>query len=92
MPGTISGVAFYDPTGAGLTAGDTRLAGVTVKLYLNGGDGQFDNGGGDNTLVGTTMTNAAGQYSFTGLAAGPTSSSRCPLPATCWLRPRTLPP
>ncbi len=71
IPGTISGVAFYDPTGSGqLTAGDTRLSGVTVELYRNGGDQQFDNGGGDNTLIGTTTTNTSGQYSFTGLSAG----------------------
>ena len=79
VPGTISGVAFYDPTGAGLTAGDTRLSGVTVELYLAGRSGQFDNGGGD-TLVGTTTTNAAGKYSFTGLSAGNYFVEQLPAP------------
>ena len=44
MPAMISGVAFYDPTGSGLTASDTRLSGVTVKLFRDGGNGVFDGG------------------------------------------------
>ena len=72
MPASISGVAFYDKTGNGLTSDDIRLANVTVKLFHDGGNGYFDGGatGGDDTLVGTTTTNASGAYSFTGLAAG----------------------
>ena len=31
--GSISGVAFYDVKGDGLTADDVRLPNVTIKLY-----------------------------------------------------------
>jgi uncharacterized repeat protein (TIGR01451 family) len=71
VPAVISGVAFYDPTGSGLTAGDTRLSGVTVKLFKDGGNGIFDGGaGGDDTLLGSTVTNSSGSYTFSNLSAG----------------------
>jgi hypothetical protein len=49
-------------------AGETGLAGVTLSLYDTGPDGVI--GGGDDVLVATTTTNAAGQYVFDGLPAG----------------------
>lgn len=76
--GAIEGVVFQDVGGDGLTGDDILQSGVTVNLYLDGGNGIFesDNGtaGGDDTVV-TGGTNPAtsdinGEYEFTGLAAG----------------------
>ncbi len=67
---TITGTVFTDLTDNGLTADDTRLNNVTVRLYRDGGNTNFDNGGADDTLVGTTTTNASGVYTFNDLIAG----------------------
>ncbi len=47
-------------------AGESVMPGVTVKLYADGGDGTFDAGlgGGDDTYVDTTTTDAEGNYWF----------------------------
>jgi|GEM_PF-483364 len=67
--GAIRGVVYNDLTDNGQTVDDTLLNGVTVQLFRDGGDTSFNNGGADDTLVGTAVT-AAGEYSFTGLTAG----------------------
>ncbi len=67
--GAISGTVYNDLTDNGQTMDDTVLAGATLDLYLDGGDLVFNNGGADDTLLGTT-TSVAGLYSFTGLSAG----------------------
>jgi uncharacterized repeat protein (TIGR01451 family) len=69
---TISGVVYQD-TGAGmLTAGEPRVANVTVNLFSDGGAGVFEGlaPGSDNTLVATATTNLNGQYSFPNVSAG----------------------
>src|SRR5437868_429829 len=70
--GTIHGVAFNDLTGNGLTADDTRLTAVTINLYKDGGNGTFQGAipGSDDTLVGSVLTDASGNYSFDHLDAG----------------------
>ena len=57
---SISGTKFNDLTGNGFSGDDTGLGGVTINLYLNGG----------NTPVASTTTAADGSYSFTDLGPG----------------------
>ncbi|MCO6458200.1 MAG: DUF11 domain-containing protein [Pirellulaceae bacterium] len=67
----ISGTVFTDVTDNGLTGDDIRLLGVTVNLYRDGGNGTFEgSGAGDDTLVGSQMTNASGEYRFEDLVQG----------------------
>ncbi len=49
-------------------AGENGIGGVTVKLIGAGGDGTF--GTSDDTVLGTTTTDAAGGYAFTNLSPG----------------------
>lgn len=67
---SIAGTAFTDATDDGLTADDARLSGAMIHLYEDGGDGLFDAGAGDDTLLATQMTDAAGEYQFDNLFAG----------------------
>ena len=66
----ISGTAFHDVTGDGLTGDDTRISDATVELYRDDGNGLFDDAA--DTLLGTTMTNVAGEYRFASTNAGGT--------------------
>ena len=68
----IAGTAFVDLTDNGLTADDLRLPNATVQLYRDGGDGVLDRGagGGDDTLAGSQLTDASGNYRFNDLVAG----------------------
>jgi len=63
----IAGVAYADSLNDGFTPDDGLVAGATVNLYLDDGDGLV--GAGD-TLIGTQTTDPAGQYLFVGLNAG----------------------
>ena len=70
--GAITGAVFIDLNGNGLDGGDTRLAGVDVRLFRDGGDGVF---GGDDTLVATEVSAALestnpGAFAFEDLSAG----------------------
>jgi hypothetical protein len=66
--GSISGSVFQDVTGNGLSADDTALKGVTVKLYLDHNhDGIFDHHG---RLVAEQRSAADGSYAFNNLPAG----------------------
>ncbi|MBT8197957.1 MAG: carboxypeptidase regulatory-like domain-containing protein, partial [Acidimicrobiia bacterium] len=70
-PGTasIGDVVFLDADQDGVRdSGEPGIAGVTVDLYDLGADGAP--GGGDDVLVGSTVTDANGEYSFAGLPAG----------------------
>ncbi len=67
LAASITGTVFEDLTGNGVSAGDLAIAGRSVSLYRDDGDGMFD--GGD-TLVASQQTNAVGRYSFNPLAAG----------------------
>ena len=64
---SITGTVLADSTGTGVinNPGDTPLAGVEIRLYLdlNG------NGLADDVLVGLHATDSQGYYSFTGLPA-----------------------
>jgi uncharacterized repeat protein (TIGR01451 family) len=63
---TILGTTFSDHTLNGLTADDTILTNVTVKLYRDGGNGTFQGSGGgsDDTLIATVQSDASGKYQF----------------------------
>ncbi|MGR5464176.1 GEVED domain-containing protein [Photobacterium damselae] len=75
LAASVSGTIFEDITGDGLTDGDFTfndnlgdqrgLPGVTVTIYLDDGDNLPDSG---DTVVATNVTDANGEYSFTGLA------------------------
>ncbi|PSB83312.1 hypothetical protein C5F63_19400 [Photobacterium damselae subsp. damselae] len=75
LAASVSGTVFEDITGDGLTDGDVSLddnigdqrglPGVTVTIYLDDGDNIPDSG---DTVVATDVTDANGNYSFTGLA------------------------
>lgn len=68
----IAGTAFVDLTDNGLTPDDLRLSGAAVQLYRDGGDGVLDRGvgGGDDTSLGSQLTDASGRYQFDNLDAG----------------------
>lgn len=73
--GSISGRVFTDANDNGaFLAPDVVIAGATVTLFRDGGNGTFDNGAGDDTLVGTDVSDASGLYSFDGLTANGTSN------------------
>ncbi|MGR5280679.1 GEVED domain-containing protein, partial [Photobacterium damselae] len=75
LAASVTGTVFEDITGDGLTDGDFTfndnlgdqrgLPGVTVTIYLDDGDNLPDSG---DTVVATDVTDANGEYSFTGLA------------------------
>jgi uncharacterized repeat protein (TIGR01451 family) len=69
---SIAGTVYVDLTDNGLTADDLRLPNATVQLYRDGGDGVLDRGagGGDDTSVGSQLTDASGRYRFDNLVAG----------------------
>lgn len=65
---TISGHVYRDASGNGLSADDTALAGVTVKLFKDANNnGVYDSG---DTLVTSAVSGVDGNYSFSGLANG----------------------
>ncbi len=68
----IAGTVFVDVTDDGLTADDLPLPNATVHLYLDGGDGVLDRGagGGDDTSIGSQLTDASGRYRFDDLGEG----------------------
>ncbi|HUE74450.1 MAG TPA: SpaA isopeptide-forming pilin-related protein [Pirellulaceae bacterium] len=66
--GAISGLIYRDATGDGFTAGE-EVAGATVNLYIDDGDGVFEPAGDDAPAT-AGVTDANGRYRFDGLAAG----------------------
>ena len=69
---TILGTTFNDHTLNGLTADDTILTNVTVKLYRDGGNGTFQGAGAgsDDTLIATVQSDGSGKYHFDSQPAG----------------------
>ncbi|HIF9257838.1 TPA: GEVED domain-containing protein [Photobacterium damselae] len=75
LAASVTGTVFEDITGDGLTDGDATfndnfgdqrgLPGITVTIYLDDGDNLPDSG---DSVVATDVTDANGNYSFTGLA------------------------
>jgi uncharacterized repeat protein (TIGR01451 family) len=66
----ISGLVYTDLTDNGQSVDDTPIAGATVRLFRDGGDALFNNGGGDDLLVDTAITDANGAYVFDALEEG----------------------
>ena len=64
----ISGTVREDITGAGPSSDDTPLAGWTIRLFQDDGDGQFDPA--FDAMIATQPTGADGSYQFSGLADG----------------------
>ena len=64
----IVGTVRLDVQNDGNPANDTLVAGATVQLYRDNGNGTFD--AGDAVVGGVATTDALGQYRFTGLGAG----------------------
>ena len=64
---SIAGTVYHDVNADAAVSGvEGAFAGATVRLYLDDGDGSIDAG---DLLVTSTVTDAAGAYSFTGLTA-----------------------
>ncbi|MDB5330005.1 MAG: Cna domain protein [Phycisphaerales bacterium] len=66
---TLGGHVFNDFAGDGLSADDTPMAGVVVKLFLES-DKNSTLDSGDGAAIATTTTDASGAYSFANLAPG----------------------
>jgi len=68
---TIGGVIYEDVDGDAnvAEAGTVGAAGVTVRLFQDDGDGVIENATSD-ALVQTAITDASGNYIFTGVTAG----------------------
>lgn len=64
----LQGRVFDDASNNGYTAGE-EVAGATLQLYRDNGDGIFQPSGGDS-LVGSDTTDANGLYEFSDLTAG----------------------
>lgn len=64
----IGGTVRLDVQNDGNPANDTLIAGATVQLYRDNGNGTFD--ASDAVVGGVATTDALGQYRFTGLGAG----------------------
>jgi uncharacterized repeat protein (TIGR01451 family) len=64
----IVGTVRLDLQNDGNPANDTLVAGATVQLYRDNGNGTFD--AGDAVVGGIATTDALGQYRFTGLGQG----------------------
>ena len=64
----IVGTVRLDVQNDGNQANDTLVAGATVQLYRDNGNGTYD--AGDAVVGGVATTDAFGQYRFTGLGAG----------------------
>ena len=67
----ILGTVTADPQGDGIASNDVVVAGAIATLYRDGGNGTYDGGSGDDTVVGTSATtNSLGQYRFEQVGAG----------------------
>src|SRR5262245_57302178 len=66
--GMISGLVVEDLTGDGPTADDVPVAGRTVHLYRDDGDGEFDPT--TDALLGSQPTASDGRYQFAHLGPG----------------------
>src|SRR5215207_3960056 len=64
----IIGTVRLDVQGDGNAANDTLVAGATVQLYRDNGNGAFD--AGDAVVGGAATTDVLGQYRFTGMGVG----------------------
>jgi uncharacterized repeat protein (TIGR01451 family) len=81
----IVGVVRTDIQGDGVTSNDVVLAGATVTLYRDNGNGSYDT---SDTQLSSQATNSLGQYNFTGIEAG-TYFVKVALPSTLQFKPGT---
>lgn len=65
----ISGIVFDDVDGNGQSVGE-EIAGATVNLYRDNGNGVFEPGGADGAPLQTRTTDANGLYTLTSVTAG----------------------
>jgi uncharacterized repeat protein (TIGR01451 family) len=71
MAANITGSVFQDLTDNAIDGSDPRLSGVGIALFRDGGNGTYDNGGGDDIASGTTTSAVTtGNYSFSVNTAG----------------------
>ncbi|WP_425400642.1 beta strand repeat-containing protein [Aeoliella sp.] len=69
--GQISGTVLNDLQNDGNPANDTAVVGLPVTLYRDGNsNGTFDGAGTDPQYGSATVTDASGDYTFTGLIEG----------------------
>jgi hypothetical protein len=64
--GNISGYKFEDINGNGTDDSEPRLSNWTIELYLDDGDGIFN----ETTPTATTVTSSGGNYSFLNVGIG----------------------
>lgn len=64
---SVTGTIYEDVIGDGSVSGDSGVAGVTVVLYRDNGDGEPD---AADAIVSSTSTNGAGGYEFTDVGDG----------------------
>jgi uncharacterized repeat protein (TIGR01451 family) len=81
----IVGVVRTDLQGDGITTNDVALAGATVTLYSDNGNGSYD---ASDVQVSSEATNSLGQYNFEGLQAG-TYFVKVTLPPALQFKPGT---
>ncbi len=66
---SLSGKVFRDAAGSGKQdEGEDALEGLTLRLYMDDGDGRFEQG--LDRLIGVRKTDARGDYQFNGLPVG----------------------
>lgn len=81
----IVGIVRTDLQGDGISNNDVVLAGATVTLYRDNGNGSYDS---SDVQLASEATNSLGQYSFDGLEAG-TYFVKVTLPPALQFKPGT---
>lgn len=81
----IVGIIRTDLQGDGDSSNDVVLAGATVTLYRDNGNGSYD---ASDTQLTSQSTNSLGQYNFTGIEAG-TYFVKVTLPPALQFKPGT---
>ncbi|MBX7166329.1 MAG: hypothetical protein K1X74_08255 [Pirellulales bacterium] len=66
--GSINGRKVQDLTGNGISIDDTALAGTTIQLFRDDGNGVFNDA--VDTLVASQLTDATGNFNFANLGPG----------------------
>ena len=79
---SISGVVYQNLTGSSLAGSNSPLPNIAINLFRDGGDGIFEGEapGSDDTLAGTTSSEANGRYVFANLSPGTYFVQQAPVP------------
>ncbi len=64
---SVQGIVYLDFNGDGSPTSGEEVAGVTVQLFQDDGDGVFEPGGDDIQVGADQVTDANGQYCFAGI-------------------------